>query len=162
MSSAVVSEPVAKPKITVTTEDVVKNASDDEVLYLLRGSRMVSAAKMKEKGCARGDVADANCGRPTEQEATSQVGGSKAGESLTEHKKFPEFTTSMFWAQSYATDCIVLVAIQKKYLTKGSGSEDGWICYDAAPCKLMGSQPYKPDVAKSLVNSKTGKKMIAD
>lgn len=123
---------------------------------------MVTAKKIFDTGCARADAPNPDCGRPTEKEAISQVGGPRSGQLSEEQKKFPEFTTSLHWAQSYATDCILMIAIQKKYLTKGSVSECGWICYDAAPCQLMGAQPYKGAPGKSLVNSATGKKLIAD
>ncbi|MGC2635832.1 MAG: DUF4765 family protein [Acidobacteriaceae bacterium] len=149
----------SKPKPKVFTEEDVKKAADDDEVFVLRGSRLDSAKRMYETGCVRGDKPDPNCGRPTEEEVISQVGGPQSGK---EHFKFPEFTTEWHWAQTYATNCIVMIAIKKKYLTKGSVSECGWVCYDAAPCRVAGVEPYKGTANKSLVNSKTGKKLIAD
>lgn len=151
----------AAATISVSTENVVENASADTVVYLYRGTRLVSAATMREKGCARGDAVNAGCGRPTEKEVITQVGGYQGG---GDYKKYPEFTTSLHWARVYATDCVSLVAIEKKYLTKGSVSECGWVCYDGAPCRLIAAYKYTPPGGppKTLVNSVTGKKMIAD
>lgn len=86
---------------------------------------------MLNKGSAGGiEEANPNAERPSEREAKDQVG---------EIGRLPEFTNLLDIAENFGTEGYVcLFEIESKYLTRGSGTEKGWISHNDAPMKLIG------------------------
>lgn len=100
-------------------------------LILWRGCNQDQLMNMVRTGSAGGKT-EPNPGalRPTEKEAIAQVG---------EFGHLPEFTHSTEVAIQFGTGGFVCAfEIDMGYLTKGSGSEGGWICANDAPVKLVG------------------------
>jgi len=127
--------------MAVSTEEQVAAAGADDTVILCRGTVVDTANKVKANKSAGGVKADANCGAPSEDLAKLQVGGFQT-ELLKKLKityeefvknKPPEYSTDEKKAKGFASGALLYVAIKKKYLTKGSGSEDGWIALPQAP-----------------------------
>ncbi|MCA9619089.1 MAG: DUF4765 family protein [Myxococcales bacterium] len=106
----------------LTSEHGVETAGPEEVVHLARGCNAY------QLGVARGHASDAHTTAPSEEEARAQVG------EMPCFGKLIEFTTDEDVARRFGTGGYVIgIAIKRKYLTKGSVSEAGWICRDSAP-----------------------------
>lgn len=101
------------------------------LVYLWRGCTGDQILNMARTGTAGGvGEPDINTPKPTEEEAIKQVG---------ELAKLPEFTNLVSKAQQFGRNHFVGVfQIHVAYITKGSGTEGGWICKDSAPVTIVG------------------------
>lgn len=107
------------------------SSSGETIVTLVRGGSEAGSISALNAMSAGGEPADQNCGKPTESQAISQVGGSQPG---VPQKKLPEFTTrsvnSINWARRGGW---FVIKIRAKYLTKGDVGQYGWICLKNAP-----------------------------
>ncbi|MCZ4122745.1 DUF4765 family protein [Streptomyces sp. H39-S7] len=98
-------------------------------VYLWRGTTPSNAARMVSNGSAGGRTADASVTAPDRASRQAQVGHGR---------QLPEFTTNPGVAEGYSFQkALVVVYIAAKYLSKGSGSEDGWVANPKAPLVVV-------------------------
>lgn len=150
-----------------STEQAVAAAGAEDIVILWRGTVPDTARRIARFNTADGYDTSGTPGlepaAPTEEEALTQVMGMSAPKPRT-LPKFPEYTTDPAVARQYAGGAIVCVAIKRKFLTKGSVSEKGWVALHEAP--LVGVQwiPYASASGSTtgLVNLATGKRLFAD
>ena len=149
-------------------EDVV-SAKPDDVVCLCRGCRPETGERLAKSMTAGGYDTSGTPGlepyAPSEEEAVRQViGGSGSGFFKSNLPRLPEFTTSIHLAQTYSSGAIVCIAIKRKFLTKGSVSECGWIARHEAPLVKVAWAPYnKPHSSgKTALVGKGGKHLIGD
>lgn len=75
---------------------------------------------------------------PTKDEARNQV-AELALAHVPIEERLVEFSTDLEIAEGFGTgQFVAVVQIDAKYLTKGSGTEDGWVAYPSAPCEIIG------------------------
>ncbi len=109
----------------LTSEDNVASADADSDVILARG---LSTMQMRALAQRQTDEATA---APTEDEAIAQVGEMPCFGTMI------EFTTNQTVANQFGTGgYVITVRIKRKYLTKGSVSEAGWICRATAPFEV--------------------------
>ena len=132
------------------TEHQIQQAARDEMVILWRGTNVQNATAIGTNLTAGGaGSANLSCGSPTEEEARMQVGGySGYG-----YRKQPEYTTNYKIAQQFARGAIICIWIKKMYLTKGSGSEGGWIAYPNAPLEQIYWTKYGDPHAARIPNA---------
>jgi len=110
----------------LSREKEVAEARPDTEVILARGCNKMQLTELQSR------LADASTTAPSEEEACKQVGEMPVFGSLI------EFTTDQGVATRFATGgYIVVVKIARRYLTKGSVSEGGWICKSAAPFEVI-------------------------
>jgi hypothetical protein len=111
-----------------STEEQVTAAKDEDVVILHRGmggKLLAHLAKDPKTFTLSNEAPNPNIGKPTDEEARAQVG---------EQASLPELTSNPKIAEAFGRDnFVVAIAIKKKYLRKGSGSEGGWIFKREAP-----------------------------
>lgn len=106
------------------------DTDQSQIVTVWRGCNGEQLKKMVEKKSAGGDKVNVEAPRLTEKEIIMQVG---------ELASFPEFTSNMDIAEGFGTDSYVCAfKIDAHYLSKGSGTEEGWVCNTAAPVELVG------------------------
>jgi hypothetical protein len=124
----------------VTSNDDVKKAvgsndGGETIVTLVRGCLETQAKEALAQKSAGGQLQNSKCGRPSESQAISQVGGSQPG--ITQ-KKLPEFTAnaenSAKWARGGGW---LVVNIKAKYLTQGDVGQEGWVCFHSAPLEEL-------------------------
>lgn len=145
------------------TEDKVTSAPPETSVILWRGTVFGTGFDVRLYDTAGGveasQIVMETTRAPTEEEAIGQVGGSSAKNINPD--KFPEYTTSQRHARQYAAGMIICIKIKRKFLTKGSVSEFGWVALHTAPVEFLDYELY--GIAKpQLVNPNTGKRIIAD
>jgi hypothetical protein len=114
-----------------TSEETVTAKVKDEPeakLILWRGTTGARVSDMKTYGCASGTIKDTTVGKPSQEQCKNQI--AKGG-------VIPEFTTSAELSGFSFLHWVVVVEIAAKYLAKGSGSENGWVCLPKAPLVVM-------------------------
>jgi len=112
----------------MSTESEVVAAGPNDELILLRGCNGSQLARLQQHN------ADPASPAPTEAEARAQVGEQPFGDVI-------EFTTDPTVAQRFGTGGhVAAIQIKKKYLTKGSVSESGWLCKATAPWTFLDSR----------------------
>ncbi|AKT38225.1 uncharacterized protein CMC5_023680 [Chondromyces crocatus] len=110
----------------LSSESEVEAASGDDTVTLGRGCNSI------QLNALRGRVGDDATTAPTDMEARMQVG------EVPVFGELIEFTTDPAVARRFGTGgYVITVKIQKKYLTKGSVSEGGWICRKHAPFTVV-------------------------
>ena len=110
-----------------TSERDVETASGSTEVVLARGCSTLQLEELKDHFGLTATTA------PTELEARRHDSDVPAFGELI------EFTTDADVATRFATGgYLVLVQIQKKYLTRSGNSSGGWICRKDAPFKLLG------------------------
>ena len=148
-----------------TTETKVLAAKPHDIVTLWRGTIEDTAKRIEKHMTADGYDTSAtpgiDPGNPTEKEAITQVLGMSALKPRT-LPKFPEYTTSEAIAKQFAAGAIVCIAIQRKYLTKGSVSENGWVAYHEAPIRGVAWIKHTSVMAGGMINSATGRRIFAD
>lgn len=122
-----------------SSESTVASADPEDVVLVVRGTGIHRKDAISAAKSANGDPADPETPAPGEAGVISQVGGSQQGKTRT---KVPEYTTRVDIAENFAHGAIIGVAIKRKYLTKGSGTEGGWAVNGSAPIEEMVWQPY--------------------
>ncbi len=108
----------------------ILNSSSGELFHILyRGCGCDQLAMNLVFGSAGGDVINYDIGRPSEEEVKSQV---------AERNRLPEFTNSKSVASRFGTNnfCVAF-KINSKYLTPGSGTENGFVTYNSAPVEVI-------------------------
>jgi len=147
-----------------TEENKVKTASPEDVVTLWRGTRPETAQRIFSTRTAGGyDVSGTpglEPGAPTEEQAIAQVVGA-SGQGFTKGTRLPEYTTSEHWAKNYANGAIVCIDIRRKFLTKGSGSEGGWVMFPEAPIQAFDAKPHT-GTKTTVVLNKQGNQIICD
>ncbi|MDX1607550.1 MAG: DUF4765 family protein [Candidatus Competibacterales bacterium] len=150
-----------------TSEKTVEQSGPDAVVCLWRGTRPETARRVEQTKTAGGYDTSQTPGlvprAPSEEEVVAQVAGASMGGTQAV-KRLPEYTTSQFWARNYATGAILCIAIKRKFLTKGSVSEGGWVMYPEAPVEgaIWENYTSAKSTSTSLINPKTGKRIIGD
>ena len=97
---------------------------------LWRGCRLDQLTMSLVYGSAGGEEVNIDTPKPTEDDAQKQV---------AEILSLPEFTDSATVLASFGTNSFqVAFIISDKYLTHGSGSENGFICLKSAPVEVIG------------------------
>ncbi|MFE2722613.1 DUF4765 family protein [Kitasatospora sp. NPDC059327] len=117
------------PRPTAQT-DVAKAVASgsDQVVTLWRGTRLDVAEGMATRGSVSGDPASPTTARPSGTDAAQQVG--KGG-------VLPEFTTDPGVAEGFShKNALVVIDVSAKYLSRGSGSESGWVAGKTAPAQV--------------------------
>ena len=95
-------------------------------VYLARGLSNVQLQQLEGR-----DV-DFMAGSPSEEEAIAQVGESAFDGRLV------EFTANRTIAEAFGSKgWVIVVKIRRKYLTRGSTSECGWVAYMNAPFEII-------------------------
>lgn len=157
-----------------TPEESILRAPADSTIILWRGSYPDQADRVVRFKTADGYDTSGTPGitvsAPSEEDALLQVKGASDPAffrrfSLPDGtiRRLPEYTTSMALARQFANGKILIIAIKRKYLVKGSVSEFGWIADWCAPLEAVVSIDFmsinqKPD----LTNPKTGRRIIGD
>lgn len=118
---------LSRPESESVVEAAVTEGRAIDVI-LWRGTSGVCVRDMEVHKCASGTVCSPDVGRPTDAQAREQVG--KGG-------KLPEFTTSNGLSGYSFLHWLVVVRINTKYLARGSGSENGWVCLPEAPIDVL-------------------------
>lgn len=114
----------------LSPEGRVKLAKPDDDLVLARG------VNERQLPLCLTHPSDAETTAPSDKEAMAQVGEHVFGELV-------EFTTNAAIAVQFSTRSaaekkyVIVVRIKRRYLTKGSGSEGGWICRKEAPYEVL-------------------------
>lgn len=110
-----------------------------DILVLWRGLTPQHLIGIIKNGSAGGiEPAVKGTKAPTEKEAIAQVG---------ELATLPEFTINSQIARSFGRGNVVAAfKIHKRYLTKGSCTEGGYVSLRQAPIQLLGWQPGAPYV----------------
>jgi hypothetical protein len=148
-----------------TAENKVVSASPDEVVTLWRGTRPETAQRIHATRTAGGyDTSltpGLEPGAPSEDAAIAQVVGA-SGQGFSGRTRLPEYTTSEHWAMNYANGAIVCIDIRRKFLTKGSGSEGGWVMFPEAPIEAFAAKPHTGTKKVTVVLNKQGKHLLAD
>lgn len=105
---------------------MLRRQATTQMMTLYRGCSVQQKKQIEKNMSAGGATADPSVGKPTEAEAQAQVG---------EYGRLPEYTESESVANGFASQggFVIKVKILQKYVTKGSGSESGWVAYDNAP-----------------------------
>jgi hypothetical protein len=132
-----------------SSEMQVNAADPEDVVVLWRGTTVETATLIGTNRSAGGLDPDPDCGAPSETQARMQVGGYQG----VGWEKFPEFTTNWRIAQQFARGAVVCIWIRKKYLIKGSGTEDGWIALREAPLARVRWTRYGAAVGGRLPNA---------
>ena len=124
-----------------TNVATVQNAGPDTIVILWRGISFRRLAKMITEGSLSGNVpANADALPPGESDAKSQVGTFQLNQ-----VKLPEFTTKQTVAVGFGRGgAVVVIAVKRKYLTKGSGSEGGWVGSNDTPFEHLLWKPGEP------------------
>lgn len=138
-----------QPLLASTEEDVIKG-DDETCVYLLRGITPTQRKSMSLdviQGSHIGLVnmhpgglkLEATPERPSEEEVRAYV--NQVRTELSDG--LIEFTTSEAIAKMFASESllgyVLTIEIQKKFLTKGSVSESGWIAKQCAPYSIVGA-----------------------
>jgi hypothetical protein len=99
--------------------------SEDEVVLWI-GKSSDWADKIIRNRSAGGESPIAETQRPTKEQADTQV---------SKGNRYPEYatTTDSSWS---ARGWLIVAGIKAKYLTKGSGSESGWVALHSAPITI--------------------------
>lgn len=109
----------------------VKMDGETQVI-LWRGCNQQQVLRIALQGATAATGPNINTAAPTETAALKQVGEKSLGELV-------EFSTSSETASRFGRGAfIIAIAIQAKYLRKGSVSEGGWVANQAAPSTLIG------------------------
>ncbi|WP_432011439.1 DUF4765 family protein [Streptomyces cucumeris] len=142
-----------------TSEEDVAAAVDqgaDTTVTLWRGTSNAEAEAMVKNSSASGEPASADTPRPTREEARAQVGTGKGIKDASGTvKKLREFTTERGVADSFSSykdNSLVVADISARYLTKGSGSEGGWVANPTAPAKVR-AVVVRPFTLKPMGNA---------
>ena len=119
-------------------------------VILIRGTSVGSLTYAQRNNCCN-FIKDENCGRPTDEHASSQVSGSRPGKP---QQKLPEFTceveASCKWAKRGGW---MIVEIEAQYLEKGDVGQAGWVCHYAAPIKVLAVVKHPKPVIGLTVNA---------
>jgi hypothetical protein len=115
------------PLTTVlTNENAVAQAQPDDVVILGRGCTVHQLQILQQT------QPDDNTTAPTEAEGKAQVG------EVPTFGRFIEFTSSAQIATQFGTrNKEIAVEIKRRYLTKGSVAEFGWIAKRGAPVTIV-------------------------
>ena len=99
----------------------------NEKVILYRGTSYEQANNM-EQFCSAGgkQLPNTNAQPPSSEAAKRQVGFGRA---------LPEFTAKYDSSWSFDS-CLVVVAINTRYLTRGSWAEQGWLADESAPIEI--------------------------
>jgi len=140
-------------RIPFSSYDTVANAvanDTDVMVTLVRGASTQTGQAAATNSSAGGETPNPSCGRPTETNANSQVGGSQPG---IPQSKLPEFTCdpalSVKWARRGGW---LMVRINTKYLVKGDVGQQGWVCLHSAPVEAV-FIPHPQPVAMNIPNA---------
>lgn len=118
--------------VTGTRTIEIALATENHIdVWLVRGGAQEGCLAAINAGSAGGAAENESCGKPTQDQMVSQVGGSQVG---IPQEKLPEFTSvarnSAKWARRGGW---LLLQINTKYLVAGDGVESGWVCLKSAP-----------------------------
>lgn len=131
-------------------KQAVESGAANTFVTLVRGASTQGGTQAAASNSAGGVAPDPNCGRPSEESAVSQVGGSQPGKA---QEKLPEFTCkpeySVKWARRGGW---LVIRINAKYLVKGDVGQEGWVCKPEAP--IAGAFiPHPNPVAMNIPNA---------
>ena len=116
-----------QPTADGTVEEAVSNNTNINVV-LWRSTTGSSVADIVANGSAGGAVAQVNVAAPGHQVQQDQIAVGGVA---------PEYTASSNVSGFSWRHWMVVVRINTRYLTRGSGSESGWICSPAAPVVVL-------------------------
>lgn len=142
--------------LQITPNAVVQNAVNtphlgETVVTLIRGGSQDGCMRAMNQMSAGGQPPNPNCGRPSNDQAVSQVGGSQVGRP---QQKLPEFTAnirkSMNWARRGGW---LVVKIKAKYLTLGDVGQSGWVCFHNAPLQWAQFVPHPDPITGRVLNA---------
>jgi len=139
----------------VTDTQTIANAlaqNKPQNVWLVRGGSKEGCESAVNTRSAGGEVPNSNCGRPTEAQVISQVGGSQPG---VAQQKLPEFTSVAAKAEKWARrGGWLLVCISTEFLAVGDKGESGWVCLKTAPLVECLYIPHpKPLTGKAIPNA---------
>ena len=117
---------LTQPTNEATVAQAVDGGNNADVV-LWRGTNGSRVANMEAQGSAGGLPPDANIAAPSPASAQTQIAFGNA---------LPEFTTRTDLGFSFR-HWLAVVTVNTRYLTKGSGSEGGWVCNAAAPLTVV-------------------------
>lgn len=94
--------------------------------------------------------ANPDVGRPSEQAAVNQTSELALALHVPEEERLVEFSSDISIAEGFGTgQFVVVVLIDAKYLTKGSGVEHGWVADPSAPCEILGWKECRDSLGSS-------------
>jgi hypothetical protein len=125
-----------RPTRNPMSESLVRDAKPDALVTLWRGCPLAAAQAMTAAMSAGGVVANAGTAAPSEDQAKKQAGGFSIP-GFTASDRLPEFTTDTTLGFLRVSEAIVVVSILRRYLTKGSGVEGGWVALPSAPLQVI-------------------------
>lgn len=118
--------PIPSPTLEGTVCKLVEG-NENEIVILYRGTSYEQANNMEQFWSAGGkQLPNTNAQPPSSEAARRQVGFGRA---------LPEFTTQSNSSWSFGS-CLVVVAINTRYLTRGSRAEQGWLADERAPIEI--------------------------
>jgi hypothetical protein len=152
------SQVIASLTARVTTDSAVaqavnsdNNNSGEIIVTLVRGCSRDGGSAAVRAMSAGGAARDPQCGRPSETQAISQVGGSQPGRP---QEKLPEFTAvasnSASWSRRGGW---LVIKIRAKYLVRGDVGQSGWVCLHSAPLEAAEFIPHPNPVAMNIPNA---------
>ncbi|MFY0635069.1 MAG: DUF4765 family protein [Vannielia sp.] len=139
MSYTATTKKPSKYRGRISAESTVSSAKPEDLVLLVRGTGMHRVTAVQKAMSANGDEANEDTPAPDESAVVSQVGGSQSGVTRT---KLPEYTTRVDIAENFAKGAILCIAVRRKYLTKGSGTEGGWAVLGTAPVEGVDFEVY--------------------
>jgi ribosomal protein S18 acetylase RimI-like enzyme len=141
-------KPQTQSRLTTSTESQVASADPEEYVILIHGchsSEQLDA--IVGHSTAGGATPARDDGQaPSEAQAVEQVkfegapwATTGARQAARRQTNDVEYTTDASTAIRFGMSRggVVVVKIQKKYLNKGSGTENGWICFKDAPVEVL-------------------------
>ena len=141
-------KPQTQSSLTISTESQVASADPEQYVVLIRGcNRPEELDAIVGRSTAGGATPARDDGQaPSEAQAVEQVkfegapwATTGARQAARRQTNDVEYTTDASTAIGFGMSRggVVVARIQKKYLTKGSGSENGWICFKDAPVVVL-------------------------
>lgn len=132
------------PTHAITSDNTVETTP-------VRGGRSIYLARgcsYRQLQALRRRTIDDTCGAPSDDQAIAQV-----AEQVT--PDLVEFTANLSVAQRFGRKgWIIVVRINRKYLTRGSVSEQGWVAFTNAPFEIIeaerGAENKPGRIAKML------------
>lgn len=117
-----------------TKEKNIVNAEGSEIITLWRGTTKDIKNSIVKNGSAGGNPKDLAASAPSKDHVTAYVGGFSGDSQINQLKDdVSEYTSNPQIAMNFSRGSLVVIKIRRKFLTKGSVSEDGWLVKRSAP-----------------------------